>query len=672
MSHFVCSTKQPIQTNELNFLRKSFSRKTKEGYSLPRIIAERFNMSEDVRSTISLYRRLFSLPKNRTLILIIIGASLLVGGLTEILRYLGGGSLIGVVFLRGAVRGLIITIPAVLVTLFTFHLGTRKGTILNWHRLLGVVTTAVIVLLLIWSLSTLVGWAIELTFKFHFGPLAGGGIATMFYLRNLILAAAFASAILLLIVLSTSRVGVTSGILLSLVFPTTSIVMYILTEPVPTQWMFFLIYILCALTFVSASGILLAAVGRPLKKAFNVDGIRMFRGFLEVWMEGRADLMEQMLNEIGQEMILPLSVVKFCTETEDPRMVFVVPGVHPGPFKNTGSSALPNSVGEWGRDKLNSVACAPHGTATHDLNLVSKEEVIRFMEVVQDAYTQATPVEDVSQFVRATSGTMHVGCQLFGDTAVLLFTRSPVEMDDISLVVGNQITTEVQKLVKRCILIDTHNCMSELKESVYEGSKLVPDMIAAALSATREAMKTPRGSPSIGLAVRKDTGFSEAEGMGTEGITVTVAEVKGQKTAYILIDGNNMVVGLRDNIIQALVPDLVDAAEIMTSDTHQTAAISSHNGYSPIGEQIPHQALIDIISKLVKEAISTLEPGKVAIYQGDTPPLKIMGEGTVEKLTNLVPVSASVAKRAGIAIYTIAFIISLFLLLFIMPIAPFP
>ncbi|MFW9830279.1 MAG: DUF2070 family protein, partial [Candidatus Thorarchaeota archaeon] len=181
-----------------------------------------------------------------------------------------------------------------------------------------------------------------------------------------------------------------------------------------------------------------------------------------------------------------------------------------------------------------------------------------------------------------------------------------------------------------------------------------------------------RGTPSIGVAVRRETGFSEAEGMGTEGITVTVIELKGQKTAYVLIDGNNMIVGLREKIVQALVPHIVEAAEIMTSDTHQTAAISSHNGYSPIGEEIPHQKIIAIISELTNEAISSLEPAQVAIYQGETMPLKVMGEGTVEKLTGLIPVSASVAKRVGITIYTIAFIISLFLLLFIMPITPFP
>jgi putative membrane protein len=624
-------------------------------------------MSEDVRSTISLYKRLFSLPSNRTLVMIIIFASLLVGGLTELLRYLGGGSSSGIIFLRGSARGLVITIPAALLTLLAFRLGTRKGTILNWHRLLGVVTTSVIVLLVIWFFSTLVGWAIELIFKFQYGPLAGGGIATMFYLRNLILAAAFTSAIMLLIALSTSRVGVTAGLLLSLVFPTTAMAMYVLTEPVPTQSIFLIIYFLCAITFVSASGILLTAVGRPLKKAFKIDGIQMFRGFLEVWMEDRADLMEESLTQIGQERILPLSLIKFSTDTKDPLFVKVVPGAHPGPFKNTGSSALPKEIGDWGRTKLNAIAYSPHSTSTHDLNLVSQVEVQRFMEMVQTAYEQATPIRDVSQFSRASSGTIQVGCQIFGDTAVLLITRSPIEMDDISLAVAEQIIAKLENRANRYIIIDTHNCMSELKESVHEGSKLIPDMIEAAKTAIIEASKTSRAKPRIGVAQRKDTGYTKVEGMGAEGITVSIVEVKDQKMAYVLIDGNNMIIGLREKIVNAIVPKYVDAAEIMTSDTHQTAAISASNGYSPIGELIPHEELTNLIIELIVEATNNLEPGNVALYQGVTEPLLVMGEGTVDKLTSLIPVSASIAKRLGITVYAIAFVISLFLLLFVLP-----
>ena len=627
-------------------------------------------MSKDVKSTISLYNRLFKLPSNRTLVFLVVVAAFGVGGITEILRNVGQPIILQI-FLIGALRGLLITLPAAAIAFLLLWLVIRNNGFLNLHRLLGVVASAIGTLLIIWLLSTLVGWGIEIYFKFNFGPLAGGGIATMFYLRNLILAAAFTSAIMLLIVLSATDVGVIKGVFLTLIFPTLVIVFYIFSEvALWANWLIFMvIYLLCALMFVTASGILLSLVGRPLRKVFNIDGIQLFRGFLEVWMADNADRMEDCLTQIGQEMTLPLSILTFTTDNEKPRLVYVVAAIHPGPFRRTGSSALPSYIAEWGEQQLDTLATAPHGTATHDLNLVSNDEVKRFIKIVDLAYRQTEPVEGVSQFARASSGTIQVGCQIFGDTAYLVITRSPHEMDDISIHVANKISAEVTKLVKRCIIVDTHNCMTALKESVYPDSELVPDMIQAAVEATREALKTPKDQASIGVAHRKELGYSDGQGMGPEGINVLVVDVSGQKTAYVLIDGNNMVVGLREKLIQTLVPDLVDEAEILTTDTHETSAISSHNGYSPIGEAISHDDLSVLIAQLVKESIKDLKPAQVSIYQGETTPLVVMGEGTAGKLTSLIPVSANVAKRVGITVFTVAFIIALILLLFILPTA---
>ena len=626
-------------------------------------------MSENVRSTISLYKSLFKIPSSHVLLLIVLVMTIIVGGFTEVLQNFSGHPFL-LVFVVGVIRGMIITLPSAALALAGFWFVIRNNGFLNRNRLLGVITTAAGLLLIIWLLSTLIGWGAEVGVKIVHGPLVGAGITTTFYLRGLILAAASTSAIIFLVVLSASRVGVVKGASLSLVFPTLCFIAFIFTEPPlwTGSWMVFLgIYLLSAFLFVSASWILISLVGRPLKTTFRIDGIQLFRGFLEVWMEGEADLMEENLTHIGQEKKLPLSVIKFKTTQHDPQLVYVVAGIHPGPFRKTGSSALPSYISEWGRKELQSIACAPHGTATHDLNLVSKIEVQRFLEILRGAYRETVPVGEVSQFVRASSGTIQVGCQIFGDTAFLVITRSPYEMDDISLKVARKVAEEVTNLVKRCIVVDTHNCMTELKESVYEDSDLVPDIIKASLKATRQALKTPRATAKIGVAVQRDTGFSTDDGMGPEGITVHVVEVSGQKTAYVLIDGNNMVVGLRDKLVQELVPSFVDAAEIMTTDTHETAAISTHNGYSPIGEAIPFSALRNLITNLVKTANENLHPSSIEIFQGEIGPLVVMGDGTVEKLTNLISISANIAKRVGILAYGAALLISLLLLLFIFP-----
>ena len=40
--------------------------------------------------------------------------------------------------------------------------------------------------------------------------------------------------------------------------------------------------------------------------------------------------------------------------------------------------------------------------------------------------------------------------------------------------------------------------------------------------------------------------------MGTGGITVIVVQVENRKTTYVIIDGNNMIPGLREKLLSAL------------------------------------------------------------------------------------------------------------------------
>ncbi len=618
-------------------------------------------MSHDVKETISLYTRLFSLPRPRTMLAVIMLSSFLVGGITQYFRT--SGDLIAIGF--GAIRGLLLILPAAGLAALLLWLGTRKQGILRLHRLVGIITVTTILLLALWLISTLVGWIIEVGSAFLAIPATG--IASLFFLRGFLLGASFALSITYLVVLITTSVGNIKGAFLSIVFPATSVVCFILTEPAlltsPTLYQIVGVYLILSLVYLICVQVLLFTVGRKFKKALNVDGIKLFRGFLMTWMEGQADQIEECFKQIGRRAELPLAILRFTTEKQQPQLVFVIAGVHPGPFRNTGSSALPSAIARWGRETLGVIACAPHATATHALNLVARDEVNLLLADIQEAYKQVKEVDSVSQFARASSGTIHAGCQLFGDTALIVISRSPEEMDDISLSVGRTIKEAVEKLVNRCIIVDTHNCIGELRESIFEESELVQEMVDAAVKATKMALKLKRGAASLGTATKQMREYSPAVGMGPEGITAAVIEVDGQRMAYVIIDGNNMAIGLREKLLKTLVPDIVDAAEILTTDTHQVAAISTKGeGYSPIGLDIPHEVIIKVVKTLVQEAVTKIEPTTVAVTVGETQPLHVMGEGTVESMTNLIPLSASTAKRVGLASFGVAFFISLLLL----------
>jgi putative membrane protein len=591
---------------------------------------------------------------------VVVIAAFVVGGITQLFRT--PGDFIAVGF--GAIRGLLLILPAAGLSAVSLSLGTRAKGILRVHRLVGIITVTTILLLALWLLSTFIGWIIDFIYVFLGIPITG--VTALFFLRGFILGAAFSLSITYLVVLITTTVGSVKGALLSIIFPATSFVSFILTEPLLTSPLLFqivAIYLLLSLIYLICVQLLLYAVGRKFKKALNVDGIKLFRGFLMVWMEGHADQIEACFKQLGKRVKLPLAVLRFTTGKQKPQLVFVIAGVHPGPFRDTGSSTLPSAIAKWGRETLGVVACAPHGTATHALNLVARDEISLLLADVQETYNQIEEVDSVSQFARASSGTIQAGCQLFGDTALIVISRSPEEMDDISLPVGRRVQEAVEKLVKHCIVVDTHNCIGELRESIFEESGLVQEMVDAAVKATKKALKRKRGDAGLGTATKQMQEYGPAVGMGPEGITASVIDVGGQRMAYVIIDGNNMAVGLREKLLKTLVPDVVDAAEILTTDTHQVAAISTKGeGYSPIGLDIPQEAIIKAVKEVTREAASKIEPTHVAVKVGETQPLHVMGEGTVETITNLIPVSARTARRVGIASFGAAFFISLLLL----------
>ena len=79
--------------------------------------------------------------------------------------------------------------------------------------------------------------------------------------------------------------------------------------------------------------------------------------------------------------------------------------------------------------------------------------------------------------------------------------------------------------------------------------------------------------------------------------------------AYVVIDGNNMVSGLREEILTSLKGLGIEEGEVFTTDTHSVSAlILGKQGYHPIGEAMDKRKLVDYIKQATLEATSKLEP----------------------------------------------------------------
>jgi len=148
----------------------------------------------------------------------------------------------------------------------------------------------------------------------------------------------------------------------------------------------------------------------------------------------------------------------------------------------------------------------------------------------------------------------------------------------------------------------------------------------------------------VGAAKVVPDEFSFKDGMGPGGICALAVRVNQQICAYVTIDGNNLVSGLREKILGALKDLGVDEGEVFTTDTHVVNAIVTNaRGYHPVGEAISHEKLVAYVRCVVKEALENLEPVMSSWQVGDVPKVRVIGEKQIEEL----PLVADRALRRG-------------------------
>ena len=207
------------------------------------------------------------------------------------------------------------------------------------------------------------------------------------------------------------------------------------------------------------------------------------------------------------------------------------------------------------------------------------------------------------------------------------------------------------------IAINAHNSI----ENVYTAQNVpVENLRKLALQAIEKVLSGSHGTFKVGAYA------IHPNGMGAGGIVAIVFEVAGQKTAYIVIDGNNMIVGLRERILEALSSEGFDQAEVFTTDTHAVSAVVlGKRGYYPVGEVMDQNILIQHIVSAARSADANLEPGKVEGQSIKIRDVIVIGENRLNTLSLLVDKAVRQAKYIVLPFFGIeALFLVLFLLLF--------
>ncbi|WP_436926591.1 DUF2070 family protein [Halosimplex amylolyticum] len=411
--------------------------------------------------------------------------------------------------------------------------------------------------------------------------------------------------------------------------------------------------ILAALCLIYAVAVwlFLTVIDQPWQRSLGVSVLDFVRGFIGHVAEGSHEL-EAFFEDIGEDALVPVSVLSFRRPEGGEKGRFVLPMLHPGPMGEIGGGNLPRRIAE----QADGLAFPPHATAGHDFNLVTEREVDTVIDAAETAYQRIEYDATATKSVRVTEGEATLTGQAFGDSAFLASTFSPQFADDVEYAVGLSAVSEARTGdLTDVMLADAHNCNNGLEGEdlghVVPGSKRSFDMIHGASEVGQRLAAASAGPLELGVAW-DETPWDPEEGIGPLGIRVAVFQVDGQHTAYVFVDGNNMVPGLRERIVSRI--DAVDRLEVLTTDTHVVNTMEAEN---QVGDAVPEADLVALIADLVDRAKADLEPVEAGM-ETETAEVTVFGNDRTEMLASTANAAVSMGAPLAGAIITAALAVS--------------
>lgn len=516
------------------------------------------------------------------------------------------------------------TIPAIAALVLTKPIIEHSGKTMTWNRsgLLALACTVFGVIITLASMAVSIA-LIPLCYAISLGFIFG--------LRLFVLVAIADYRVPRMIIpaLTQSGVGILAGMLLfSPSFAIFALVLHIV--------------------FGLGFAILIWMIERPLRRAFKIRGLAFINAFIAHMTDGSKG-MEDFFREIGEEIFVPQVSFFFRREGKKP-VIFTVPNLHPGPMGEIGGGNLPKIL----HDSFDDETLVAHGCATHDFNLVSESESNKVIDALKKSRVDLTYETRAGKSTILSEGSVQVLCQRFGDSVLLVTTRSPHRTEDIDFSVGSTIMAEGHRWFPHVAVVDAHNCMTDLSSPVLLATLTAREYQQASMNAMEICRAVSVNPFRIGVS-HITLPYSREQGFGDLGIQVMLVEVVGQRTAYILIDGNNMAAGVREIILEQ-VHSLVDHAEVMTTDSHVVNTISGKN---PVCMHVPVTEFLPFILQAIHAAADDLTPAETAAATAHCEHVVVFGSNRISQLASTVNAMLVFVAPLSLAMLLLAFLLSL-------------
>jgi putative membrane protein len=403
--------------------------------------------------------------------------------------------------------------------------------------------------------------------------------------------------------------------------------------------------LVASLILVVAIYSFILVIESPIRRNLGVGGLELLSLFIAQYTEGSPAL-ESIFEDMGEPIDTLVGVLSFKGKGGI-KGLFLSPCVHPGPVGNIGGGNMPTVLA----NRFETFTMVSHGPSTHDFNPVSSREITKIEKVVKTALKdlQYSPV--ASKFFTVEQDGGKLGAQFFGDSLLLLATFAPHGFDDIDFGVGLALMNAAKGHTRSddVILVDCHNSFKGEHGRVLPGNPEVFHLMDAA----EKLEKSKEWKLKMGFAYDNLPEIGKRSGMGESGVKVMIIETKDQKTAYILYDANNMVMGFREEIIQAVQELGVDCAEVMTTDTHYVNTLSG--GHNPMGNK-DQEKIIETTLECVKTATDDLEPVEAGAKVIKISGIKTLGPTHATELVTTISSIVAVSRIFAPLVFLLALI----------------
>lgn len=400
-----------------------------------------------------------------------------------------------------------------------------------------------------------------------------------------------------------------------------------------------------------ASFVLLAAlyaffyfVSAPMKKNLGISSLDALSMFSSQWLYGGKDL-EGAFEEIGEEVETLVWISEFKGKKN--HALFVVPYIHYGPFGNLGGSEFTWMISHALADKGTKQGSTKrdvfvfHGTATHDFNPVSSEEIHKVVGACRKALGKIRLQRAELAISTCRVGTVRAMAYRINDSAFLSFSRAPRTTEDINLGLGLALMEKAKRSCSSVGVVDEHNAETGDISSVEVGNPIAFEMLdAAGKIFGPEPQKSSFRFASSSSSLAIDT-------LGKNGLKLALFAQGRKMSAILLADSNGILPEFRSALIE-LMGELGRECgysckgEVMTSDTHQ---INNVRGVlNPLGAEHKGDLMMGV-RRMFHEAAAKLEEVEFGSAE-ERFRINVFGTGQSAEIASTINAAVSILRVA--------------------------